>query len=300
MTRPTLRELQLEELENYEQETDSDTEAIQEAFARGDLKPGLNIPVKDRVRTNNVPLLKEALCDIKQDLPWIERLDITNDQAALAPELALQIRDEEKGHNPLVYDELKRESVFYRQAQNAALKVLPKLKQLGLRTERPGDYFAEMAKSDQHMQKVKGEAIKKKLMMERIEKLREIRAQKKVQKALHAQAKVAKVQTKKQMLDEVKKYRKGETKSLAFLEPGYKAKPKANKAIIKRNHKNAKFGHGGKKRGLKRNTRDSTSGIERRPSKPSFANSGGKGKKTMKQKRPGKNARLKQKSKRKN
>ncbi|CAH1397564.1 unnamed protein product [Nezara viridula] len=299
MKRPTLRELELQELENYEGETDSETEAIQEAFARGDLKPGLNIPVKDKVKTNNVPLLKDTLSEIKLDLPWIERLDVTNEQAPLAPELALQIREEEQGHNPLVYDELKRESVFYRQAQNAAMKVLPKLKELGLRTERPDDYFAEMAKSDQHMQKVKGEAIKKKLMMERIEKLREIRAQKKVQKALHAQAKVAKVQSKKQMLEEVKKYRKGETKSLAFLEPGFKPKAKPNKSQIKRQRKDTKFGHGGKKRGAKRNTRDSTSGIEpKRPRNKPFT--AGSGKKAMQQKRPGKNARLKQKSKRKN
>lgn len=66
------------------------------------------------------------------------------------------------------------------------------------------------------------------MLMERVEKLREIRAQKKLQKQLHAQAKVAKVQSKKEILEQVKKYRKGETKSLAFLEPGYKPKPQSN------------------------------------------------------------------------
>lgn len=42
----------------------------------------------------------------------------------------------------------------YRQAQAAVLAVLPRLHQLQVPTKRPTDYFAEMAKSDQQMQKV--------------------------------------------------------------------------------------------------------------------------------------------------
>lgn len=43
----------------------------------------------------------------------------------------------------------------YRQAQAAVLAVLPRLHQLRVPTKRPTDYFAEMAKSDQQMQKVR-------------------------------------------------------------------------------------------------------------------------------------------------
>lgn len=43
----------------------------------------------------------------------------------------------------------------YRQAQAAVLAVLPRLHQLQVPTKRPTDYFAEMAKSDQQMQKVR-------------------------------------------------------------------------------------------------------------------------------------------------
>lgn len=42
----------------------------------------------------------------------------------------------------------------YRQAQATVLAALPKLHKLQIPTKRPEDYFAEMAKSDQHMQKV--------------------------------------------------------------------------------------------------------------------------------------------------
>lgn len=42
----------------------------------------------------------------------------------------------------------------YRQAQAAVLQAIPKLSKLGIQTKRPMDYFAEMAKSDNQMQKV--------------------------------------------------------------------------------------------------------------------------------------------------
>lgn len=42
----------------------------------------------------------------------------------------------------------------YRQAQVSAKKALSKLRDLGIPTQRPEDYFAEMVKSDVHMQKV--------------------------------------------------------------------------------------------------------------------------------------------------
>lgn len=42
----------------------------------------------------------------------------------------------------------------YRQAQATVLEALPLLNRHSIATKRPEDYFAEMAKSDQHMQKV--------------------------------------------------------------------------------------------------------------------------------------------------
>lgn len=42
----------------------------------------------------------------------------------------------------------------YRQAQATVLEALPKLKKHNIPTKRPEDYFAEMTKTDQHMQKV--------------------------------------------------------------------------------------------------------------------------------------------------
>jgi hypothetical protein len=53
-----------------------------------------------------------------------------------------------------VHNDFKRELLFYRQAQSAVLEALPRLKSMNIPTKRPEDYFAQMAKTDEHMQKV--------------------------------------------------------------------------------------------------------------------------------------------------
>lgn len=52
-----------------------------------------------------------------------------------------------------VHNDFVREMSFYRQAQATVLEGYKKLEELDLPTVRPADYFAEMAKSDEHMQK---------------------------------------------------------------------------------------------------------------------------------------------------
>lgn len=53
-----------------------------------------------------------------------------------------------------VHNDFMREITFYRLAQATVLDGFSKLEELGLPTVRPSDYFAEMAKNDDHMQKV--------------------------------------------------------------------------------------------------------------------------------------------------
>lgn len=45
-------------------------------------------------------------------------------------------------------------SFSYRQAQASVLEAIPQLHKLGVKTKRPEDYFAEMAKTDAHMKRV--------------------------------------------------------------------------------------------------------------------------------------------------
>ena len=61
----------------------------------------------------------------------------------------------------VVHNDFKREMLFYRQAQAAVLEGLPRLQSLGVKTKRPDDYFAQMAKSDQHMNKIRAKLLSK-------------------------------------------------------------------------------------------------------------------------------------------
>lgn len=52
-------------------------------------------------------------------------------------------------------DDLNRELAFYRVCQAAAVDARTYLKKEGIPFSRPGDYFAEMVKSDEHMGRIK-------------------------------------------------------------------------------------------------------------------------------------------------
>lgn len=52
-------------------------------------------------------------------------------------------------------DDLNRELAFYKVCQAAAIQARGLLKKEGISFTRPGDYFAEMVKNDEHMDKIK-------------------------------------------------------------------------------------------------------------------------------------------------
>lgn len=252
---------------------------LQEAFARGDLKPGLNIEYqKPQEKVNNITRLLSKTDEIKSDLPWLERMDMINDLAPLAPELAIALEKNEqkranqfKGNAKIRYirpeedpvlNDFKREMLFHRQAQAAVLEGIKRLHELGIKTKRPDDYFAEMAKSDEHMQKVRSNLMAKQQGQAKSERIRQIREQRKMGKMLAKQTKVQREMEKKDMLDKLKKFRKGKLKNLDFLEDAKELEAKTKKSADKRKQRNKKFGFGGKKKGQKRNTKSSAAGLE--------------------------------------
>uniref|UniRef100_A0A336LS32 CSON002514 protein n=1 Tax=Culicoides sonorensis TaxID=179676 RepID=A0A336LS32_CULSO len=301
-------------------EMDSDAE-LQQAFAKGLLKPGLNV-VEDasvkRQKIYNKERLNEKLESLILKMPWVERMDLVTDKAPMAPEMAVQIEREEqkrenlfKGNHKIPYvapevdpvlNDFKREIEFQRQAQGAVIEGMNRLHELGIETRRPDDYFAEMAKTDEHMQKVRKFLVAKQEGQAKSERVRQLREQRKMAKILQKQTNEKRAAEKKKMLDEVKAFRKGKLKNLDFLnddtEPSSsqhkpmkkkqlsKGKPKVS---AKRVARDAKFGFGGKKRGSKRNTQESHLGINKKTMKK-----GGK------PQRPGKTKRAQQKNRSKN
>lgn len=260
-------------------EDDSDVET-QRAFSRGDLKPGLNVLSQKIIKDykNDIGGLKQKLSEFHLPLPWIERLDLTLPPAPLAPELDVELVEhgqrrerQMKGRNKdfsleddPVHNDFKREMLFYRQAQAAAMAGLQRLDELGLPGLRPDDYFAQMAKSDEHMQKVRRRLIQKQIGQQISERVRKIREIKKFGKKVQVEVEQRKHKEKREMLEKIKKFRKGKTDTIDFLEDhqgplrerttnGTTSKTTKQKKN-KRTMKDRKFGFGGRKRNAKRNT----------------------------------------------
>merc|ERR1712012_1372227 len=216
---------------------------LKEAFAAGLLKPGLNYEAGEKKEVkNNFPAMRQKLAEMQTKLNWVERLDLVNGPAPLAPELAYkeELHSKERAsrakqaggslEEDVVHNDFKREMLFYRQAQAAVLEGLPRLQSLGVKTKRPEDYFAQMAKSDQHM----------------------------------------------------KKMTKGQGGNMDFLDKkDSKGKVGGGRKEQKRNFKDKKFGFGGKKRDVKKNDKRSTDDVSSfRPGQKTSP--GGKGKTSSK------------------
>uniref|UniRef100_A0A182N378 Uncharacterized protein n=1 Tax=Anopheles dirus TaxID=7168 RepID=A0A182N378_9DIPT len=313
---------------SFTEEDDSDEE-LRQAFLRKELKPGLNVVTKaERKPTNDTVQLKGALeaCTLKA--PWLERMDLVNDLAPLTPELAIQIEKHEqkrenqfKGNRKIPYvapeadavlNDFKREILFHRQAQTAAVEGLRKLHDLGVATKRPDDYFAEMAKSDEHMQRIRKVLLDKQAGIAKSERVRQLREQRRIGKLIQRQATEKRDEERRKMLGDIKKFRSGKLANLDFLDDddgprgefrksgkgpgkggrGGKGGGKGGKgggASAKRKARDAKFGFGGRKKGSKQNTKESSMSDGRRRSKGGAGRkAGGKaGAKT----RPGKSRR---------
>jgi len=231
---------------------DSDKE-LQEAFAKGLLKPGLNKvqEVVKRQPINNVTGLNAKLDDFRKQLDWFERLDVTSERELEKGESATDKRE----------DDFKRECSFYRQAQLAVLEAIPKLHQQGVVTQRPNDYYAEMAKSDDHMKKVREKLVSVQAAKERSEMARKLRQERKF--AVQIQRDVLKErQSEKKMLSEaVKKHKKGFKDQLRDVLENRTSKGSqggSKRAAQKKAFKDSKFGFGGRKKRSKSNTAESS------------------------------------------
>ncbi|XP_073400642.1 probable rRNA-processing protein EBP2 isoform X1 [Dendrobates tinctorius] len=278
---------------------------LQEAFIQGKLKPGLNIVLDEKKKPpNDVNGLKQSLKDLKKNLSWVERLDVTT---APVPDQTLQKRDETQDTDLDAEDDFKREMSFYRQAQAAVLFALPRLQQLKVSTKRPEDYFAEMAKTDQHMQKVRKKLQTKQISMEKSEKAKQLRALRKYGKKVQVEVLQKRQKEKSNMMHQIKKYQKGLSDKLDFLEgdqhqqksDGVQRKGKKG-PNAKRKYKDQKFGFGGRKKGSKMNTKESVNDVSGFRAKVAHGRGakrpGKKGGKNA-NKRPGKKVRQKMKNK---
>ncbi|KAI9051568.1 hypothetical protein LZ554_004613 [Drepanopeziza brunnea f. sp. 'monogermtubi'] len=202
-----------------------------------------------RLTINNTVALTAALKRIAlpvSKMPFSEHQSVTTSKP-------VEIAD--------VSDDLNRELAFYAQSLSAAQEARKQLKAEGVPFTRPTDYFAEMVKADEHMARIKAKLIDEAAGKKASAEARKQRDLKKFGK----QVQVAKLQERdkerKQTLDKIKdlkRKRQGadtEATNEADLfdvaveeEIGSKPSRKDRMGPNKRQKKDEKYGHGGKKR----------------------------------------------------
>ncbi|XP_074569012.1 putative rRNA-processing protein EBP2 homolog [Curcuma longa] len=242
-----------------ESETESDEEVL------------LSEPAKNYI--NNKEALLEKLGDIAwpEHVKWIDKLTIDHN-----PEQEIDANDD-----------LIRESAFYTQALVGTRQAFEKLQSMGVPFLRPPDYYAEMVKSDSHMLKVKSKLLVEKKKIEEAEERKKAREAKKLAKEVQVQKTKERAKRKKDEIDSVKKWRKQRQQSgfskdnddemnlpLDDGDEGFNKSKKRRTGVApgdrsggfvrrgeknkKRDRRESKFGHGGRKGMKKQNTADST------------------------------------------
>jgi rRNA-processing protein EBP2 len=191
---------------------------------------------------------KEALIQQRQDfalnLDFIENLQVT------------VTRDDAD-----VNDDLNRELSFYNQALKAAEIARNRFKELKIPFSRPGDYFAEMLKSDLHMQNVRKQLLEQNEQIKKSEEAKKQRQLKKFGKKVQVEKLLQRQQQKKEDLEKIKEIKKKGLNGDDFdVDLDLNTKPKS-KVNHKRKSKDQKYGFGGSKRRAKSNTRNSTDDI---------------------------------------
>ncbi|KXS16264.1 eukaryotic rRNA processing [Gonapodya prolifera JEL478] len=150
-----------------------------------------------RVPINSTAALTARLASIRlpPTISFIETLALTHPTPLdLAPEAAS--------------DDLRRELAFYDQALHAAVKGLEQLRQLGVPTTRPVDYFAEMVKADAHMLKVKQRIAEETTNIKKSEEAKKQREQKRLGKKVQQQREQEKREAKARDVEKLKQLKR--------------------------------------------------------------------------------------------
>ncbi|KAJ9139977.1 hypothetical protein P3X46_030665 [Hevea brasiliensis] len=242
------------------------------------------------IPSQNAIYNRDGLNDKLQDISWPENVGWIH-------KLSVDIDQEQEVD---VNDDLARELAFYTQALGGTRQAFEKLESMGLPFLRPPDYYAEMVKSDAHMEKVKGRLLAEKRNIEESEERRKAREAKRLAKEVQTQKLKERAMQKKMEIETVKKWRKQRQQSgfargdkdgemnLSFedgnvferpskkrpgVSPGDRSGGKAKqdwkkggkkrleKQQMKREARNSKFGFGGRKGLKKQNTGDTTDNL---------------------------------------
>ena len=247
-----------------------------------------------RIRINNTDALRRIYEDIRlgggpgssSKMPWIETMVVVHDKA---------IKDEV----PDAQNDLDRELAFYRQSLAAATRGRTLVLEANVPFTRPSDYFAEMVKTDEHMERVRQRLLDESAGIKASENAKRQRELKKYGKKIQTEKLLERQRNKREIEDKVNSLKRKRQSDMGLDDDEFdvqleealgerKAARHTSAPKMSRQRRNEKFGFGGKKRHNKSNTADSTDqfgkAARRKPG-------GGPRPKSKKPQRPGKSRR---------
>ncbi|CAK7896392.1 rRNA-processing protein Ebp2p [[Candida] anglica] len=263
-----------EEDEDEDEEDEEDEEEDPEAGASE--SEAEDIPLSDveidsdadivphtKLTINNMAALKDSLARI--ELPWAKHSFQEHQSVVSADHTEASIKD--------IYDDTERELAFYKQGLDAVKQARSTLFKLKVPFSRPMDYFAEMVKSDEHMDKLKSKLLTEAANKKASEDAKKQRSLKKFGKQVQHATLQDRAKQKKESLEKIKSLRKrgnnefsnDDDFQIALEEATREDRDgssghdnKRRKPNAKRMAKDSKYGSGGIKRGSRKNDAQSS------------------------------------------
>ncbi|KAE8251263.1 hypothetical protein A4X13_0g4076 [Tilletia indica] len=204
----TLEEGNDEDEEDEDEEEDIELDALDGATASA-LPEEIRGMRTNRVKQNNTEALRRVLDEVragaassggadgkgkaKGKLPWIETMSIVWNKSV----------EEEVGEDGKD-DDLRRELSFYQQALHAAVEGRKLVETAGVTFSRPSDYFAEMVKTDVHMERVRQRLLDERAGIKASEDAKRQRELKKFGKKVQVEKLLERQRSKRQMEEKIK------------------------------------------------------------------------------------------------
>lgn len=249
-----------EDEDDEEEDEEADPEAEEEDVALSDVEidEDADVVPHHKLTINNVAALKELLARIQ--LPWAKHAFTEHQLVVSSEKVTDGIKD--------IYDDTERELAFYKQGLEAVKEARKTLIKLNVPFSRPMDYFAEMVKLDEHMERLKQKLMSEAANKKALEDAKKQRHLKKFGKQVQHETLQERAKQKKEALgkiDQLKKRKRGAGEMTGddefdvALEDSQNDKKfqfqpdKRAKVNGKRQAKNSKFGFGGMKRNLRKN-----------------------------------------------
>ncbi|RCK67667.1 rRNA-processing protein EBP2 [Candida viswanathii] len=256
-----------EEEESDEEDAEEEGEAEEEEqedipLSDVEVDSDADIVPHTKLTINNMAALRESLARI--ELPWGKHSFVEHQSIISADNTESQIKD--------IYDDTERELAFYKQGLDAVKQARTTLLKLKVPFSRPMDYFAEMVKSDEHMDKLKNKLLTEAANKKASEDAKKQRQLKKFGKQVQHATLQERAKQKRETLDKINSLKKkrganeisNDDDFQIALEEATKENNRDNKRRkpnSKRLAKDAKYGFGGKKRGNRENDAQSSADI---------------------------------------